>query len=120
MTIKISKDQPVYLQIKAHIRNCVLARQYLPGEKIPTVRELAAQTNVNPNTIQRAMSELEEERLLISHGTLGRFVTEDPTVIDAIKEAAIRETVEDCLSAFQALGLSAKEAALLIARQQEE
>lgn len=120
MAIRISRDQPVYLQIKAYIRNCVLSREYLPGQRLPTVRELAAQTNVNPNTIQRAMSELEEEKLLVSHGTLGRFVTEDPAVIDAIKEAAVRDTVRQCMEQFRALGLSAAEAAELIAKQEED
>ena len=120
MVIKISRDQPVYLQIKAYIRDGVISGLYTPGDRIPTVRELAAQTNINPNTIQRAMAELEQEQLLISHGTLGRFVTDNPAVIAAIKDDAVQDAVRECLMRFHALGLSTQEAAALLTKQKEE
>ena len=102
-----------------HFRSAVLSGEYPPGCRIPSVRELAAQAKVNPNTMQRAMAELELSGLLTSNGTQGRFVTEDASVIDGLRQQAIREVVKAYAAQFRELGLSMKEAATLLSQEEE-
>lgn len=75
MNWKFAGDRPVYQQIMAAIRGAILKGELPPGGKVPSVRDLAAQAQVNPNTMQRALTELEREGLLVSGGTSGRSVT---------------------------------------------
>lgn len=111
MNWKFSSEKPVYLQIMDQIRGAILSGDYRPGEKIPSVRDLAAQARVNPNTVQHALHELEQEGLLIAHGTNGRFVTEDSQVLQKLRETRIRELAVECAQQFAALGLSPAQAA---------
>ena len=111
MTWKFSSEMPVYLQIMDQIRGSVLSGEYLPGGKIPSVRDLAAQAQVNPNTVQHALHELEQEGLLIAHGTNGRFVTEDDQVLQKLREDRIRALALECAQKFAVLGLSPTQAA---------
>ena len=73
MNWKFAGDRPVYQQIMAAIRGAILKGELPPGGKVPSVRDLAAQAQVNPNTMQRALTELEREGLLVSGGTSGRM-----------------------------------------------
>ena len=111
MNWKFSSEKPVYLQIMDQIRGAVLSGDYLPGGKIPSVRELAAQARVNPNTVQHALHELEQEGLLSAHGTNGRFVTEDAQILQKLREDRIRELALECAQKFAVLGLSPAQAA---------
>ena len=77
MNWKFSGDRPVYQQIMENIRGAVLRGELPPGGRVPSVRELAMQAQVNPNTMQRALTELEREGLLIGGGTSGRTVTKE-------------------------------------------
>ena len=72
MNWKFAGDRPLYQQIMALIRGAILRGELPSGGKIPSVRDLAAEAQVNPNTMQRAMTELEREGLLVSGGTSGR------------------------------------------------
>ncbi|MBR5818080.1 MAG: GntR family transcriptional regulator [Clostridia bacterium] len=76
----------VYIQIAHKIRRLVISGEYPAGAQIPTVRQLAIDVAVNPNTVQRAFSLLESEGLIESRGTLGRFVTSDPDKISRARE----------------------------------
>ena len=120
MHLKIDNARPVYLQIEEYIRNAVITNVYPSGSRIPTVRELAAEIGVNPNTIQRAMTELEQQRLLISQGTSGKTVTEDRTVIDAIRQAAVDQALRDAYTRLKDLGLSMADAAQLLLNLEKE
>ena len=120
MQLKINSARPVYLQIEEYIRNAVITNAYPPGSRIPTVRELAAELKVNPNTVQRAMAELEQQGLLITNGTLGKMVTNDQAVIDTIRQSAIQAAIRECIANFHALGISSKEAAQLLLHTEEE
>ena len=120
MRWQIDNSRPVYIQIMEHIRNAVLVNEFPPGCRIPSVRDLAADAKVNPNTMQRALTELEQDRLLISNGTLGRFVTQDDQIIGAIRQEAVQKAVQECITQFRALGVSAKDAAQLIIQAKEE
>ncbi len=119
MDFKIDSSRPVYQQIMDCICQAVLSDKYPPGSRIPSVRELAAEMKVNPNTIQRAMTELEQKGLLISRGTLGKFVTDDLTMVSTMRQASIRSAVQECRVKFRALGLSMEEAAQLLLQNEE-
>ncbi len=121
MLWKLEGSAPVYLQIMEHIRRAVLMGEYPPGARIPPVRELAAMANVNPNTMQRALTALEQERLLVTCGTAGRFVTDDEQVLECVRQTAVDRQIRESARAFQALGLTLEQAAsLLLALKKEE
>lgn len=105
---------PVYLQIMEHIQSAVISGEYTPGEKIPSVRDLALEARVNPNTMQHALHELENTGLLVSRGTSGRFVTQDPVILEGIRTRRLRELTARCISQYQALGVTPSEAARLL------
>ncbi len=121
MQWKFEGSSPVYLQIMDHIRRAVLTGEYLPGTRIPAVRELAQEARVNPNTMQRALMTLEQEKLLISCGTTGRFVTDDREILEAIRRQQINAVVKNCATQFKTMGLSMQEASrLLLALDEKE
>lgn len=98
---------PVYLQIVSRIRADILGGVYKADEQIPPVRQLAFEAGVNPNTMQRAFSVLEEEQLFVTRGTVGRFITTDTAVLERAREALRRETVARLLEEAKAVGLEA-------------
>ena len=122
MKWKFVGDRPVYQQIMALIRGGILTGELSPGQKIPSVRDLAAQAQVNPNTVQRALTELEREGLLVSGGTSGRRVTEEETVLKEMKEQSILELARECAEKFRVFGLSPAQAAqrLMLLEEQED
>ena len=86
MDYKLDDNMPIYIQIMQKVRDAIASGEWQPGTKIPSVRELAGLFEVNPNTMQRAMLELEREGLLVSERTAGRFVTEDRSLIKDLKK----------------------------------
>lgn len=117
---KFAGGEPVYQQIMEQLRGAVLAGIYSPGARIPSVREIAGEAKVNPNTVQRALSELEREGLLESHGTLGRCVTENEAVLAELKRRAVDHVVQDCARRFREMGLTMAEAAALLLETEKE
>ena len=75
-------DQPIYAQLMQRIKQGIVSGDLPPGSRLPSVRELATEAGVNPNTMQRALQELEREGMVYSQRTAGRFVTEDEKAID--------------------------------------
>ena len=122
MNWKFVGDRPVYQQIMALIRGGILTGELSPGQKIPSVRDLAAQAQVNPNTVQRALTELEREGLLVSGGTSGRRVTEEEAILEEMKEQTITELARECAEKFRVFGLNPAKAAqrLMLLEEQEE
>ncbi len=120
MEWKLTGAEPVYLQIMEHFRGAVLTGVFGPGDKIPSVRELAAAARVNPNTMQRALSELEREGLLLPHGTLGRFVTDDPAVLEKLRQQRTVRIVAQCRQLLAQVGLTLTQAAALAEEMKEE
>lgn len=104
-----ASDRPIYLQLMEHIRQRIISGEYAPGERLPSVRELAAEAAVNPNTMQKALTELGREGLVFAQRTGGRYITEDATLILSLRrETAERETRE-FLARLRGLGFSAAE-----------
>jgi DNA-binding transcriptional regulator YhcF (GntR family) len=114
MSWKFTGEKPVYQQIMDHIRGDIIRGKLPAGARIPAVRELAMIANVNPNTMQRALTELEREGLLVTCGTVGRFVTDVPEVLDTMRKTAVDATIRASAAQFRALGLTMEEAAKLL------
>ena len=99
-------DQPIYLQLTQQITQRIVSGFYPPGSKLPPVREFAIEAGVNPNTMQRALGELEQQQLLFAQRTAGRFVTVDNTKIEAARLQLARKLTADSLSGMTQLGFS--------------
>ncbi len=110
----------VYIQIARKIRRSVIGGQYSPGEQIPTVRQMASEAAVNPNTVQRAFSLLESEGLIESRGTLGRFVSDDPERIRQAREAEARALTIEFLGEADEFGVTSAELIELIKEAENE
>ena len=85
MDAVFNNSVPIYLQIVSEIKKQIVSGKLIPGERIPSVRELALTYKVNPNTMQKALIELEENGLIKTERTNGKFVTEDENIINKIK-----------------------------------
>ena len=114
MNWKFSGDRPVYQQIMAAMRGAVLKGELKPGQKVPSVRDLAAEAQVNPNTMQRALTELEREGLLVGGGTSGRTVTTDEAILDAMRTKILEELARECAEKFMVFGITPAQAAQLL------
>ena len=101
----LDSKRSIYGQIIERIVNRIVTGIYPPGEKLPSVRDLAQEAGVNPNTMQRALSELERTGVIYSQRTSGRYVTEDEAMIRQLKEDAAKEAVEAFLEKIRKLGL---------------
>ena len=102
-------DAPIYTQLVEQIKVAIVTGVFPPGERLPSVRDLATEAGVNPNTMQRALAQLESEQLVYSQRTAGRFVTEDSRVIDAAKRELAQRHVERFLAAMHRLGIKQEE-----------
>ena len=120
MNWKFAGDRPVYQQIMEQIRGAILKGELLPGERIASVRDLAAQAQVNPNTMQRALTELEREGLLIGGGTSGRTVTKEEQVLSAMRQKALEELARECAEKFMVFGVTPSQAAALLTEREKE
>ena len=117
MAWHFASGAPVYLQIVSRIRADILGGVYRPDQQIPSVRQLACEAGVNPNTMQRAMAELEREGLVYSQRTSGRYVTDDKAVIDKLKHSLALEHVENFLDSMKSLGFSRDEIVALLRQE---
>lgn len=109
MDKKLQENMPIYMQIMNRVRDAVASGELAPGERVASVREMAADFEVNPNTMQRALNELEREGLLISERTAGRFVTTDRQLIMQLKKEAAEEAADAFRREMSALGFTDEE-----------
>ncbi|MEE0775620.1 MAG: GntR family transcriptional regulator [Bacillota bacterium] len=111
---------PIYLQLMAEIKKKILAGIFAPGEKLPTVRDLAMVEGVNPNTAQKALTQLEAEGLIYANRTSGRFVTDDKELIGNLRRGFARSSVEDFLDKMEEIGYEGQEIPNLVITIQKE
>jgi len=104
-----SKEKSIYSQIVEHIKMCIISGEYKLGDKLPSVRELAALAAVNPNTMQRALQELEKMKLVFAKRTSGRFITEDKAMVDKLKEDFAKKQIIDFYQKMKSIGLTKNE-----------
>ena len=113
-------DAPIYTQLVTHFRLGIASGDYTPGERLSSVRELALTAGVNPNTMQRALSELERDGLVHSQRTTGRFVTEDANMIETVKKELAQTYIRRFVAEMTRLGYEKKDLAELLNSQEEE
>lgn len=117
MQWQFSNDAPIYTQLIQQVKVGIVTGAFPPGERLPSVRDLATEAGVNPNTMQRALAELERDGLVYSQRTAGRFVTEDNTMINAAKRSLAQRHVKTFLEAMLQLGFQKDEIITLIAQE---
>lgn len=120
MNWHFSDDRPIYTQLVEGIERLVVTGRYPPGSKLPGVREMAGEAGVNPNTMQRALTELEARGLLYSQRTSGRFVTEDTQHITSLRNNLATSLVKQFLRDMQALGCTLAEVEGYLQKAKEE
>lgn len=113
-------DQPIYAQLVEQLRLAIVSGEFVPGARLSSVRDMATEAGVNPNTLQRALQELERTGLVYSQRTAGRFVTEDTALIAREKKAVAGERVSVFLTAMEKLGFGPEEIISLLRENKEE
>ena len=109
MGYKFNNETPIYLQIIEEIKKQIINKVYMPNEKLPSVRELSLMFEVNPNTIQKALNELEEIGLIYTERTNGKFVSQNEEVINLIRNKTIETEIKDFCCSMKNLGVSKSE-----------
>lgn len=107
-------DRPLYTQIMEHIQQRIVSGMYPAGSKLPSVRDMACEAAVNPNTMQKALSELERVGIVHSQRTSGRFITEDRYMIKQVKDSIAKEQIKEFVEKMNKLGYDKKEILALI------
>lgn len=120
MPWNLDSSRPIYLQIIERVQMDVITGRYQPGDKLPSVRDLAQEAAVNPNTMQKALSELERSGLIYSQRTSGRFITEDKELIHQMKKGLAAAEVSAFVAHMKQLGITPEEIRQLLAETIEE
>ena len=119
MSWTLDNDRPIYLQLMERIQRDIIAGVYQPGDKLPSVRDLALEAAVNPNTMQKALSELERSGLVYSQRTSGGFITEDTEMLTQMKKELATEHIQEFFQKMEQLGFSRAELLTLVAKAAE-
>lgn len=106
MSWTFKEDRPIYSQLVEHIKLGIVSGEWSPGSKLPPVRDLAEEAGVNPNTMQRALADLEREGLVHSKRTSGRYITEAVDMIDSIRDAIASENINNFIESMKKLGFT--------------
>lgn len=120
MPWELESDRPIYAQLVERLELAVLSGRFPPGGRLPSVRELAAEAGVNPNTMQRALTHLEQAGLIATQRTAGRTVTEDPARIERVRHALARERTARWKREMAELGYGAEALEALLLEAGEE
>ncbi len=120
MKWQFSNDAPIYTQLIQQIKVGIVSGGFPPGERLPSVRDLATEAGVNPNTMQRALMELERDGLVYSQRTAGRFVTEDKAMIETAKRGLAERHIKTFLAAMTNLGFQQEEIVSLLRQESGE
>ncbi|MDN4600262.1 GntR family transcriptional regulator [Paenibacillus sp. F6_3S_P_1C] len=115
MSIEFDNNLPIYLQIMQYIKRQIVTGTLKAGDKIPSVRELAAELQINPNTVQRTFQELEREEVVETKRGLGRYVTSEESKIMTIKKEMAGELLERFLTGMQELGIEEQDIVNIVA-----
>ena len=114
MKWSFANDLPIYTQLIEQIKVGIVTGAFPPGQRLPSVRDLAMEAGVNPNTMQRALAQLESEGLVYSQRTAGRFVTEDEARIGETKRDLAKRHVALFMEAMRSLAISREETLALL------
>ena len=119
MPWQFRNDLPIYTQLMSQLQQRIVSGALAPGERLLSVRDLASEAGVNPNTMQRALTELERMGLVYSQRTAGRFVTDDEGRIRQLREELARDLAEEFLAGMEKLGFAQGEALDFVKREGE-
>ena len=120
MVWNFRSDLPIYSQLIEQIKLGIVSGSFLPGERLASVRDMATEAGVNPNTMQRALQELERDGMVYSQRTAGRFVTENMQVIEREKKKLAEEQIRSFLEAMKKLGYRQEEIPALLKKKEEK
>ena len=120
MSWKFDNNRSIYVQLVEKIQNRIISGVYAPGSRLASVRELAGEAEVNPNTMQKALTELERAGLVHAVRTSGRFVTEDQKMIDNLKKQSAMEIINEFREKMKALGYDDEAVIQLIKETKKE
>lgn len=120
MSWDFQTDRPIYSQIVDQISQKIICGEYMPGYRLPSVRDMADQAGVNPNTMQRALSELEKTGLVRVERTAGRFVTDDEELLQQTKNQLANKQIEAFFCRMRRLGIGPEQALTLAQRHLSE
>ncbi|MDO4912862.1 MAG: GntR family transcriptional regulator [Lactobacillus sp.] len=107
---------PIYLQIQDYLLKQIFTEKLKPGERIPSIRQLALDLTVNINTIQHALKGLTDQEILITKRGDGKYVTTDQTLLDKLREQTIKSEINEFSTKMQSYGVSNPELVNLIER----
>lgn len=116
----LKSDRPIYAQLIEQMELKICSGVYPPGSKLPSVRDLAQEASVNPNTMQRALAKLEEDGIVYTNRTSGRFITEDANMINQVKNKLAQEQIQEFLEKMKRLGFEKKDILSIITSMLEE
>ena len=114
MPVQFSNDKPIFLQLAEMLKSDIISGKFKPNDKLPSVREFALEFGVNPNTVQKALQLLEDDGLIITDRTNGKFVADNPNQIKTQKNKIINEEIRLFFEKMQNFGLSIEEIKELI------
>lgn len=120
MSWDLKTDRPIYTQLIEQIQLKIFSGVYPLGSKLPSVRDMAQEAAVNPNTMQRALAKMEEDGLIITHRTSGRSVTEDAHMVEMAKTKVAKEQIVEFLEKMKLMGFEQKEILTIIRNMAEE
>ena len=120
MSEQFDSSRPIYAQLVERLKAKILAGIYPPGGHLDSVRDLAAAAGVNPNTMQRALAELERTGLVYTQRTAGRFVTEDAAVVDSAKQELAHQQIGAFLHRMERMGYDREQTAQLVRSWEED
>ena len=120
MSWNLDSSRPIYAQIIEKVSLDIVSGKYQPGDKLPSVRDLAAQAGVNPNTMQKSLSELERENLFHSAITSGRFITEDKAMIEKMREELASTQIKEFLNKMSQMGFDYEKTITLLEKLGKE
>ena len=120
MSWVLDSGRPIYLQIVERLELSIVSGQFKPGDKVPSVRELAVEAGVNPNTMQKAMVELERQGLVHSERTSGCFITEDEAMITQVREELAKKQIQEFMERMNKMGFDGEEIVTLLQKTMRE
>lgn len=109
MNFKFDNNIPIYIQLVEQLKIFIISGKIKSGERLPSVRELAMKTKVNPNTMQKALSELEDLKLIFTERTNGKFVTKNQKLIDKLRLEYAMALSKNYLASMKDIGFNEKD-----------
>ena len=113
---KFENDRPIYLQIVEQVKNFIISGEYAAGQRLPSVRDIAAEAKVNPNTVQRALAELENCGLVYANRTSGRYITDDAKLIEKMKSEYADKLVKNVCESLAKIGFNSKQVSDMVTK----